>query len=634
MKHTQILPFIFLLMSCYFMMGQAVFGVQFPIENREQKCRQCMEAFRNKPKEVLFSIKRDDREGLYFEINSKEWAYQLFKDTKDGIMIDIVSKDRYDCATQKLEPSSYGIVGDIKKPIYAATLKKGLKKQPNGKYRVKVGVVPVPLRGKELEFNIYFINDNYFCRYNRFYDLKSYRLELLDMGMYLDSLTYQSEIKDFSQISEGFKLKYKTLKFTIPFEKNKATYATDDIKPVYDSLHLTDYTIKTIDIKAYASVEGSLKRNIALQEGRAASIVEALQEFQKPAIKTKISATENWVEFLNTIPTTEYASFSDLSKAEIKAKLMDPNINADLEPYLQKHRKAVITLSLQKKDSYKTMSNDQLISLYKNAVLEENIEKANELQNTIFERIKGNEISPDKISTLDVPAQKQFVQLANKNTSLTYMINEREVLRTYTKLLELDRLLPRNKKIKYNICATKFKIWRHRIQPVKTEAFKKEILALKNYGVSQVLIDRMLINYHIIKSESYMRKRDFAAKDKSMKYIYTRYKKIVLTNDDYLNLAQYFTSYANIEYAIELLKDRVKSIDAGTDLLFYYLNLTLVDKELTKERDYRTMMLNAISKDQQRFCKLFDPFGEGGVTFQLLENEYLRKAYCENCNTK
>ncbi len=632
MKYKLSLALLLVLLTLQ-LKAQSIHGVSLPLQNQKEKCKQCLEAFRNKPKEVQFTIKKDDRYDLYFEVTSKEWIQQLFKDATDGLMIDIVSKDRYDCAKESIEAATFGIVGEIQRPVYGPFIKKGLKKQPNDRYRVKVGKVPVPLRNQELEFNIYFVNDNYFCRYNRFYDLKSYRLELLDMGMYLDSLTYNSDIKAPSETEQGFKLKYKTLRFTIPFEKNKATYSAEDIKPVYDSLHLTDYTIKSITIKAYSSVEGSRKRNMELQQQRANSIVAALQEFQQPSIKTSVTATENWVEFMNDIQATTYASFASLSKDQVKFKLMDPAISSALEPYLQQHRKAMIVMELQKKDPYKTMSGDQLIALYKEAVGATDINKANDLQNAIFERIKGNEISPDKINSLTVPAQKQFAQLANKNSALKYMIDEREVLRTYTKLLELDKLVPRNKKIKYNICATKFKIWRYKVQPVKTEAFMKEILALKNYGVSQMLIDRMLINYHIIKSESYMRKGDFANKDASMNYIYSQYKKIDLRTHDYLNLAQYFTSYANIGYAMDLLNNRVKSIEADEDLLFYYLNLTLIKKELTQQQDYRTMMLNAISKNQARFCKLFDPYGEGGVTFQLLENEYLRKTYCENCGS-
>jgi hypothetical protein len=83
--------------------------------------------------------------------------------------------------------------------------------------------------------------------------------------------------------------------------------------------------------------------------------------------------------------------------------------------------------------------------------------------------------------------------------------------------------------------------------------------------------------------------------------------------------------------AVTLLEAKARSIDINEDLLFYYLNLTLINKELTKESDYRTILLNANNMNKERFCKLFNSVENGGVTFQLLEDEYLRKSYCETC---
>lgn len=116
-----------------------------------------------------------------------------------------------------------------------------------------------------------------------------------------------------------------------------------------------------------------------------------------------------------------------------------------------------------------------------------------------------------------------------------------------------------------------------------------------------------------------------------MKYIYSNYKYIPLSDLDYLSLAQYFASYAKYDWATKLLESKVKRVDVDEDLLFYYLNLTIIDQKMTKRSDYRTILLNAYNINPSRFCEIFEPFGQGGVTFQLLENEYLRKTYCESC---
>ena len=84
--------------------------------------------------------------------------------------------------------------------------------------------------------------------------------------------------------------------------------------------------------------------------------------------------------------------------------------------------------------------------------------------------------------------------------------------------------------------------------------------------------------------------------------------------------------------AQKIAKVLKRKIDVDEELLFYYLNLTVINPKNTNSEAYRTTMLNAINLNQKRFCMLFDPFGKGGINFQLLRDEYLKSTYCENCN--
>lgn len=216
-----------------------------------------------------------------------------------------------------------------------------------------MGKVPDKYLDKDVEFNIIFLKNKYLCYYNSFFDLKTYRWDLLDMGFYFDTLTYKSTFDTSLSEQEKYVLQNKVLKFEIPFEKNKSEYSSLDIKPLYDSLNLTDYNIKKITIRTYSSIEGNEVRNNQLQQERAQSIVSALQSYQKPSIVTEILVSENWVDFLKDISLTQYSYLAELSKDEIKEKLKDKNLVLQLEPYLQKHRKAIIILDLQKKTNIK-----------------------------------------------------------------------------------------------------------------------------------------------------------------------------------------------------------------------------------------------------------------------------------------
>ncbi len=627
MKFKHLLLKVFLLISSNIIISQNTYDIIFPGNDRDQKCQQCFQIFNQKPKEVKFSIKREGN-NLYFQINDKKWLNQLFKNSGDGIAVDVVSKNMYNCDIETIENSQ--IKGFLTKPIYAQKIKSGLKPNGDNFFRVHVGRIPDTLINKELEYNILFLSNKNLCQYYVIYNLESYPWDLLDMGMYLDSLTYDTkQIK--SSTKEGFILRNKTLKFKIPFEKNKSEYSQEDIKPIYDSLRLTDFNIKSIKIKAYSSVEGSLEHNIELQEQRAKSIVAALQKFQKPAIKTSVSSSENWVEFLNDIKNTKYKDLAGLTKNQVKAKLVG-EISKEIEPILKNHRKAVLELELEKKDRYKSMSPNELLAKFNSAINKEQLDESIEIQNSIFQKLKENEISPEFLRKMQIPKQVMFAKIINKNAAYKYMLDVRQALIVYNELIELEKLVPKDGEVKYNIVAIKIKLWRFNAMEINETKLKSQINALKNYGIDNSLISRMMVNFHIIKAENLMRKRDYENKDKSVVYIRSNYKMFPLSNYDYLSLAQFFSYYANTDMAVELLENKARSIDIDEDLLFYYLNLTLINKELTQDLDYRTILLNASNINKERFCKLFNPVDNGGVTFQLLADEYLRETYCEICN--
>ncbi|NJB70535.1 hypothetical protein GGR42_000997 [Saonia flava] len=608
-------------------LAQNYYDIIIPGADRDQKCQQCLNIFNQKPKEVGFSIKKDQANNLYFEVNNKQWFNLLFKNPGDGIAIDVVSKERYDCE-EIIIPESQ-IRGELLKPVYSAALKKTLKPYNGNIFRTRVGKLSEAYTNKDLEFNILFLSNKNLCRYYTIFDLEAYQWDLLDMGMYLDSLTYKTKLSATLD-NDKYTLKYKEMSFTIPFKKNKSEYSQEDIKPVYDSLRLTDFNIKKINIKAYSSIEGNLERNMELQQQRAKSIVNALQTFQKPTITTEVSSSENWVEFLNDISGTQYANYKSLTKNEIKAKVVGA-VSEDLEKYLKNHRKAVITMELERKDKYGDMTADVILGLFNEALGSDNLETAHELQNSIFERLKRKEIEPTFLDRMDIPEQLKYTPFFNKNSAFRYLMDERNLLIAYNQLLRLEKIAPNDKKVKYNIVALKMRIWRYNVEPVQQESFKKEIQSLKNYGINQKLINRMMVNYHIINSELFMRKNDYTNKDKSVDYIFSNYKNVPLNDYDYLSLSQYLSYYSNIQKAEKVLQDKVKNINVNENLLFYYLNLTLINEELTQDPEYRTIMLNAINMNKKRFCRLFNAFDDGGVTFQLLENDYLRDTYCENC---
>ncbi len=629
MLKKNLLLFAFLILSIDTIHAQSYFGIEFP-SNRKKKCGVYVTYFQQMPKEVRFSIERE-KSNLYFTINSKEWFDKLFKNDDDGIAIDIVMRDSYVCSVEDYKEGQ--IRGLLLKPVYAKKLKTNVEQLKDGNYRVLVGRIPTTILKDELEYNILFLHHKILCRYYWIYELESYPWELLDMGLYLDSITYNPKIiKPVG--SKSFSVKYKTLSFKIPFEKNKSEYLKKDIKPLYDSLRLTNFTIKKINIRAYSSIEGSTQRNLILQKQRAASIAKALQTYQKPTIITEVYSSENWVEFLNDIGHTKYENLKSLPKAEIKEKVVG-DFAKELEPILKNHRKAVVTLFLEKKDTYKNNPVKKLISLFNSSMAEGTFEKAANIQNSIFNKLKESQLDPSILNKMEIPKRVSNAPLLYKNSVFKYMMNQSNLFMAYQELKDLEKLVPNNGRVKYNLIVLKLLFWNwYQTDGVVENYSYQEIRNLKKYGIPKVLIDRMLVNYHILEAKRLMQIKEYAKKDASVSFILENYKKIPLSDNDYLSLAQFLSHYANTKEAANLLDKRARSIDVSEDLLFYYLNLTIIHKDLTHSLDYRTILLNAVNMDKKRFCKLFNSIEKGGVTFQILSDDYLKKTYCENCNNK
>jgi len=426
--------------------SQNPFDLQFPEVDRPQKCSSCLQAFNEKPKEVGFSIQEDTDGSLYFEINHEGWFTKLFKNEGAGIAIDVVLKDRYDCGLTEIVKKK--IKGKLLPPVYSPSLRKNVFLHKKNTYRVKVGELPLAYRNKDVEFNILFLNNRYVCQYYRIFDLDSYKWDLLDMGLFLDSLTYKGVWNDPDAIPEVIPQK-KFLEFIVPFEKDKSQYRIEDIKPMYDSLRLTNFTIEKIGIQAYASVEGNLKRNVLLQQERAQSIVDALQEFQKPTISTEIHTSENWEEFWSAIKNTKYSYLDTLNNEQVKKRLVGA-FEVEMEPYLRLHRKAIVALSLIKKDPYLQLKPISLVNHFNEAIANDDLKKAQMLQNILFGKLRSKEMDPSMLASMELPDQSKYQNLLYKKATLEYWNATKNLEDAYNAFIELERLDPSNGKIKYN----------------------------------------------------------------------------------------------------------------------------------------------------------------------------------------
>lgn len=600
------------------------YGIQSPGKNAYKDCKEFYLAAAAIPKEVRVSPKVID-DSLYLLLPDPIWVNTLITAKKDGLAIDLVSKDQFSCLNPLPFAKSSIHRGYLLPPIYKNEIANKMVSHPGNYWSINMGAIPAQFKKEDTEFNYLVIKDKNRCHYSNVINLDFHGWGLLKTGLYYDTLTRDQLKNKFKEVS-------KSIVFSIPFEKDKVQYKNEDIKPLHDSINMTDYAIKSITIKAYTSVEGSYERNLLLQNQRAQSIVNALQSYQSEKIESTVSAEENWVEFLSDISGTSYSSFLSLSKVEIKEKFKSTDLLNKLEPVLRKHRKALVELTMEKRLSYQESNPKALKQFFEENIAKHNIDEALYLQSIIFYKIKKEEIPERFLTELEIPESIECSGLLINNAAFLYDNNDSDVFEGIAAFKKLETLFPKNKKIKYNLCALKLRAWLQTELLAGQDDLRKEIEALRKLGVPDLLIRRLLINHSIITSEIKLKQKDYFAKDKAVQFIYTSYLPLKLNDVDLLSMAKYFATYSKFNWAVQILLPRVNSISVSEDLLFYYLNLTIYDPKYTANRNYRTTMLNGVSRNKDRFCSLFNSVSEGGVSFQLLEDVFLKKTFCENCS--
>lgn len=589
-------------------------------------CDACSKQNYNRPKEVLYGITITDDGRIFFSMNNIEWFNKIFIDDNYGVSVDVVSRSRYDCNKPFKNTNN-----TIKGYLMPITTKKVLLNRSTMTDEIfsEIGTLPLSLAGKELEGNFIITYKDSICSYQSFVDISRSNWQLLPMGLYTDKLMKQSAFMMSDYEKPGFYSQ--TIKLEFPFSKGSAAFNDDYLKKVYDSIQLFSSIIRKADIRAYSSVEGSLPVNKRLMGDRAGSITKALNKYQSTINSVNIVTAENWIDFYEDIKTTEFEDFSDLSKSQIKQKLANPAFAKQLEPILAKHRKVIVTLYLSDKTRYSKDGDSSLIIEFQNAITNKSIAKAQVFLKEIANRVSDKRLPEDYLNKLEIPKSKEFTSLLNDREVYKYSLKNTEEYEVLNNFLEIRKLDPGNGKLNYNICALRFFVWQYSDDSLSKAVILSEINNLTKQNIHPNLVTRMKINYHILKSEDQMKILNYKGKDSSINEIRKIYKSFKPIDEEIYSLAKFYTYYSHRDWAEEIIEPRLNDINISEDLVFYYLNLLFFKTGLYETDAFRSAILNAINLNKQRYCSFFKSIDRGGASMQLLEDEYLRKIYCEEC---
>ncbi|MBT4339992.1 MAG: hypothetical protein HOD63_15485 [Bacteroidetes bacterium] len=562
---------------------------------------------------------------IYFHYNANPKALKrILRNKKDGLAVDIVQKDQYGCRVDNIVDYDLINKGVLLKPLYSKKIYK--RNMVPGK-RVKdfllvLGQLPNEI-SRDYELNLLVIQNKKVCRsitqtYVETGDADYFNpLELVPDTVTIPTETFYIPSPDTN-----------TLFFTIPFEKNKFEYKSEDIEEFLKTLNKPDFIILELAISAYSSIEGSDEKNLVLQNKRAESIVNALEKRQQDKFISSINTDYAWENFKNDIMSTKWSHLANKSRLQAKEYIVANNLLNQLEPILAKHRYAEIEMRV----TYDIQGDKEqafVLDKFNREISKDDIPFAFSIQKYIVDKVVQKIYNGDLGTNMDIPeAADKAPFLINKlfleKIAVRNKLNDDYCDRIY----QLHKYSPDNPFILYN------KIYCDIHSSELTD--KKEIADMQNLidGLYNVKLEKELVDMLNLDYQFRLIKINDTLKNPSPLVIksFTKIKSIVHLDEtswqNSLELAQLFIKYKDYKFAVKLMEPFVEEDDIDEEFLFTYVSLCAMNPSKLMSNNFAKSLSKASEINPKRYCDLFkgDKF-----SFQVFDNPFVKEHFCEAC---
>ncbi len=655
--------------------------------NNLNKCIRCEKIMENKP----FFTLRYEKRNFILRIENTDYVKQLIRHKYDGFAVEIVEFDDYMCGNPNyyIKPSRRNkqcrLNGKVLQPLYRNDLYKGykhrMKKQHfsfvkyilgadsvkfferfyrykiekyNSEYfEIKLGKLPKNITGY-WNHNLVYIQDKQICGIEYF---TNYCGEIFEQ--------YQQTKFIFPNPKTDYRFKLDTQKitFTIPFEKQKYIIDSLDIKQKIYPLKNIKYTIDSITVTAYSSVEGNEEINKKLQTKRAQSIIDILNQTGKLTAKTKINVYADWEHFYTRIRASKKWQFLvEYDKAMLQ-KVINEKYADSLEYIFEKERRAEVRLI------YTVDLTDENLEYY---ILKEQkiwIDSLSKLKNrqdtSLAQALSGyekfyafvhNKVIEGKVDTA-VFANLSMPQEFFRDTTLyqQYLLNGYEFPEYFKNNAEwvnyahgnINDLVFKNDSVRpglmneflYNYCkiTTDELITQKNVLKEEVNKVLNVIRYVEDYKNPRKELqdgfEKIKMNlYYIMLNKVYG--KEPVKYSSNAKWFILKLTEIYKSQQKYndttaFSLAKMAVHFNLIELAVNLLEPYFNQ----DNILEYALPLLYQHNSFDTQNDFYSFLLEKHeTMDEVTWCNLF--FDKCGIPFQVFDNERVRNVFCEKCLDK
>jgi uncharacterized protein YkwD len=559
---------------------------------------------------------------IYFQHDDMRFLKRIFRKSKDGLMVDLVQKDQYQCNEDNLIDNNLSNKGVILAKVYTKKLFKNnlIDDRESDGFKTFVGNIPESFH-RDYELNLILLQNKYVCKnFHKTYIQTGVSDYTKNVELLADTITINSEFEYFPSPDTTL------LSFRIPFEKKKYTFKTDDIKPLIDSLDEPDFQIHEIEISAFTSVEGTNDENKMLQQKRAKSIINAIKKMQSEEIISHIETADNWELFRQDILQTEFSSLAKMSMEKAQEQINKMNLDEQLESILSKHRyaqvdmKVTYNLNAQNEQKY-------VIKQFNKAVAKKDLPLALSIQKYIFKKVLLGSYSPDVVFKQKIPSETDFAGMLMNKVWLEKFVTQNDLSNYADRINALYELNQNNDYIKFNYVFLHVELDEY--NNVKTiQEYQSIINDLYFSTFTKKTVDGLNIKHQL----KVIRNLSPEENQKNITKSLDRLKKVIEVRDietkDALKLAYMFIDNKDYNYAYQLLNPFILKADAEEDFIFTYLSVCSQNKMHTYSNRFIQALEKANYLNHNRFCELFNG---NYFSFQVFDNFKAKEYYCTEC---
>lgn len=552
-----------------------------------------------------------DKVMLYY--HDKALFKQLFPGTKDGIAVDIISRNQVTCGKPNHLDMSQVYDGILLKPKYRNELLNSNIAESHYRLIAPVGNIPADLMNDDIAASVILIKNGKVCQYLIPTNVPGETYTLRKITPVIDSP------KDIDLLNKG----------VISTQELTYNFNTGIVTPLqYPKAAKKGKGIHSIKIRSYSSVEGDSLGNIRLHHKRGERIKQNLiQQLSCSPQKITVSAHENWDKMHFQFGYLFADSLLDSTNSAIKHMIAagDTTLPWDSLLFEQRVSKAYINYL----GSFDGLPLSKRIHLnLKTAILNDNIALANK---ALFEMYQHPENAGDLLHDgflFDVMLEEpRLVQNASAVLSLIYsedLFKTTEFISSWVRksnqlsddaLFNLLNLYTLTGIQLLNEWDTPAKRLSNVIHPRKVRGLIKKDLDTE-----------LTLNLHLTFLHYFGQVNDNKGIAESFDFITDYFKNNTLDDVQTLRLGLFFNDWSMYRLTNKLLLEQRTKTPLSKENAFLLAHTISIFPDNLDNDTIVQLHKDAAKLDTKRWCEWIQS------EFQLLRNHLIKRHYCEVCH--